>query len=52
MTALQFSTSLDHIDNQELARLTGLWRAHHHQVRLKLAALLVVLLLNNNVAQA
>ena len=27
MTALQFSISLDHIDNQELARLTGLWRA-------------------------
>lgn len=27
MNMLQLSASLDHIDNQELARLTGLWRA-------------------------
>jgi hypothetical protein len=27
MNMTQFSASLDHIDNLELARLTGLWRA-------------------------
>ncbi|RYF45253.1 MAG: hypothetical protein EOO38_16350 [Cytophagaceae bacterium] len=27
MDISQFSASLGHIDNQELARLTGLWRA-------------------------